>query len=39
VEARNLDEVTQILTAGGVYRILLDNFDYETTKDAVEVNW
>jgi len=37
VEARNLDEVTQILTAGGVYRILLDNFDYETTKNAVKI--
>lgn len=35
VEARNLDEVQQILTAGGVYRILLDNFDFETTKKAV----
>ena len=35
VEARNLDEVKQILDAGGVYRILLDNFDYETTKKAV----
>ena len=35
VEARNLDEVQQILNAGGVYRILLDNFDYETTKKAV----
>jgi len=37
VEARNLDEVSQILTAGGVYRILLDNFDYETTKVAVKL--
>ena len=35
VEARNLDEVQQILDAGGVFRILLDNFDYETTKKAV----
>lgn len=35
VEARNLDEVQQILSAGGVYRILLDNFDFETTKKAV----
>ena len=35
VEARNLDEVQQILDAGDVYRILLDNFDYETTKKAV----
>lgn len=37
VEARDLDEVQQILNAGGVYRILLDNFDYETTKKAVEM--
>jgi nicotinate-nucleotide pyrophosphorylase (carboxylating) len=37
VEARNLDEVQQILEAGGVYRILLDNFDYETTKKAVQL--
>lgn len=37
VEARNLEEVQQILTAGGVYRILLDNFDFETTKKAVEI--
>ncbi|EAZ95913.1 putative nicotinate-nucleotide pyrophosphorylase [Flavobacteria bacterium BAL38] len=35
VEARNLDEVQQILDTGGVFRILLDNFDYETTKKAV----
>jgi nicotinate-nucleotide pyrophosphorylase (carboxylating) len=37
VEARNLNEVAQILTAGGVYRILLDNFDYETTRNAVQL--
>ncbi|RZJ70179.1 carboxylating nicotinate-nucleotide diphosphorylase [Flavobacterium sp.] len=37
VEARNLDEVAQILEAGGVFRILLDNFDYETTKAAVKM--
>lgn len=35
VEARDLDEVEQILNAGGVYRILLDNFDYDMTKEAV----
>lgn len=35
VEARNLDEVKQILAAGGVYRILLDNFDYAMTREAV----
>jgi nicotinate-nucleotide pyrophosphorylase (carboxylating) len=37
VEARNLKEVEAILSSGGVYRILLDNFDYETTKKAVEI--
>ena len=35
VEARNLAEVEEILSAGGVYRILLDNFDYENTRKAV----
>jgi len=37
VEARSLDEVREILQAGGIYRILLDNFDYEMTKDAVKL--
>jgi len=37
VEARDLNEVQQILEAGGVYRILLDNFDYETTRKAVQL--
>ncbi len=35
VEARNLHEIRQILKAGRVNRILLDNFDYEQTKEAV----
>ncbi|MBC7606145.1 MAG: carboxylating nicotinate-nucleotide diphosphorylase [Burkholderiales bacterium] len=35
VEARNLNEVKEILQSNGIYRILLDNFDYETTKQAV----
>ena len=35
VEARDLVEVKEILHEGGVNRILLDNFDYETTKKAV----
>lgn len=35
VEARNLDEVREILQSQNVYRILLDNFDYETTRAAV----
>ena len=35
VEARNLDEVDEILKSGGVFRILLDNFDYAMTREAV----
>jgi nicotinate-nucleotide pyrophosphorylase (carboxylating) len=35
VEARNLDEVKEILQNDGVYRILLDNFNFEDTKLAV----
>ena len=37
VEARDLDEVKEILQTDGVYRILLDNFDYEMTKEAVKM--
>ena len=37
VEARNLDEVQEIINEGGVKRILFDNFDYETTKKAVAI--
>lgn len=35
VEARNLDEVKEILQSEGVYRILIDNFNYEDTREAV----
>jgi nicotinate-nucleotide pyrophosphorylase (carboxylating) len=35
VEARNLDEIKEILKSDGVYRILIDNFNYEDTKTAV----
>ncbi len=35
VEARNLEEVDEILKAGGVHRIMLDNFSIEDTKTAV----
>lgn len=37
VEARNLVEVEEILQNEGVYRILLDNFDYEDTRKAVKL--
>ena len=35
VEARNLNEIEEILQTGGVYRILIDNFNYEDTRKAV----
>jgi len=36
VEARNLQEVAEILRSDGVYRILLDNFNYNDTRTAVQ---
>jgi len=35
VEARNLEEIKEILQSEGVYRILIDNFNYEDTRKAV----
>lgn len=35
VEARNLDEIREILETQGVHRILIDNFDYADTRKAV----
>lgn len=37
VEARNIDEVKQILAAGPVDRIMLDNFSYEDIRKAVDL--
>ena len=37
VEARNLNEIQEILQHKGVYRILIDNFDFEETKAAVRL--
>ncbi|MCR5862181.1 carboxylating nicotinate-nucleotide diphosphorylase [Flavobacterium sp. J372] len=37
VEARNLDEVREIISNPGVHRILLDNFDYAETREAVAI--
>lgn len=37
VEARNLDEIKEILQSDGVYRILIDNFNFQDTKKAVEL--
>jgi nicotinate-nucleotide pyrophosphorylase (carboxylating) len=35
VEARNFEEIEEILQNEGVYRILIDNFNFEDTKKAV----
>ena len=35
VEARDLEEVREIISNPGVHRILLDNFNYEQTREAV----
>ncbi|UPT70573.1 MAG: carboxylating nicotinate-nucleotide diphosphorylase [Flavobacterium sp. JAD_PAG50586_2] len=35
VEARNLKEIEEILQNEGVYRILIDNFNFEDTRKAV----
>jgi nicotinate-nucleotide pyrophosphorylase (carboxylating) len=35
VEARNLDEIKEILQNEGIHRILIDNFNFEDTKEAV----
>jgi nicotinate-nucleotide pyrophosphorylase (carboxylating) len=37
VEARDLKEIEEILKTEGVYRILIDNFNYEDTRKAVKL--
>lgn len=37
VEARNLNEIEEILQSDGVFRILIDNFNYDDTRKAVEL--
>lgn len=37
VEARDLNEIEEILQSDGVYQILIDNFNYEDTRKAVEM--
>jgi len=37
VEARDLKEIEEILSTDGVYRILIDNFNYENTRKAVKL--
>ena len=37
IEVRNFDELKQVLTHGGVNRIMLDNFSVSDTKKAVDI--
>jgi nicotinate-nucleotide pyrophosphorylase (carboxylating) len=37
VEARNLKEIEEILKSDGVYRILIDNFNFKDTRKAVKL--
>jgi nicotinate-nucleotide pyrophosphorylase (carboxylating) len=37
IEVRNFDELNEVLKLGGVDRIMLDNFNVENTRKAVEI--
>lgn len=37
IEARTLDDVKKILEVGGIQRIMLDNFDLSSTREAVKI--
>ncbi len=37
VEVRNMDELKEVLRVGGIHRIMLDNFNTQTSKKAVEL--
>jgi len=37
IEVRSFDELSQVMTIGGVQRIMLDNFSVENTRKAVEI--
>ena len=37
VEVRNLEELNQVMAEGGITRIMLDNFELETLREAVEI--
>lgn len=38
IEVRNLDELEQVLQAGNVNRILIDNFNFDNLRQAVAMN-
>jgi len=37
IEARTMDDISKIITYGGVFRILIDNFTPEQTKEAIKL--
>jgi nicotinate-nucleotide pyrophosphorylase (carboxylating) len=37
IEVRNMEELQQVLETGGVNRILLDNFNFDTLREAVKI--
>jgi nicotinate-nucleotide pyrophosphorylase (carboxylating) len=37
IETRNIDEVKQVIEHGGVQRIMLDNFSFDTLRKAVTI--
>jgi len=37
IEARTMDDISKIIAYGGVFRILIDNFTPEETKDAIKL--
>ena len=37
VEARNLEEIREIISNKGIHRIIIDNFNYKDTKEAVKL--
>jgi len=37
IETRSIEEVIQVLAVGGVHRIMLDNFDFEELREAVQL--
>lgn len=37
IETRNIKEVEEVLSVGGIHRIMLDNFSYENLRKAVKI--
>ena len=37
VETRNIKEIKEVINEGGIKRILLDNFNFDDTRNAVKI--